>query len=98
MLNPVLEETPMPKRATSSEEAEMLHWAASGVTRVSHALGAGGTRLATLAELLTAHPALSSPRRTLGAGDGRILAKAEKVAFLQDVMAHVTTAKHATKP
>ena len=36
----------------------MLHWAASGITRVRHALGATGTRLATLPELLTAHPAL----------------------------------------
>ena len=58
MLNPVLEATPMAKRATDDEEAEVLRWAANGITRVFHVLDASGTRLATLAELLAAHPAL----------------------------------------
>ena len=75
MLNPVLEATPMAKRATDNEEAEVLRWAANGITRVCHVLDTSGTRLATLAELLAAHPALvdaSYPRGRATAAYRRI--------------------------
>ena len=55
-----------PRRATREEEAEMVRWATAGITRVKHVLAAGGTRVATLEELVRAHPGLQTSQHPMG--------------------------------
>ena len=56
----------VPRRATREEEAEVLRWARAGVSRVRHVLAAGGARVATLEELLQAHPDLLTSQHPAG--------------------------------
>ena len=55
-----------PRRATREEEAEMVRWARAGITRVKHVLAEGGTRVATLEELVRAYPGLPTSQHPMG--------------------------------
>ena len=65
LFNPLLSRG-TPQRATREEEAEMLRWARAGISRVRHVLAAGGTRVATLEELVQAHPNLLTSQHPMG--------------------------------
>jgi hypothetical protein len=55
-----------PKRASREQEREVLRWARAGVTRVKHVLAADGTRVATVEELVHAHPDLLTSQHPMG--------------------------------